>query len=593
MCGILGFSWNDPSLLKKLTRLLKHRGPDAEGFYTDDIVSLGHRRLSILDLSKNGQQPMPNEDSTIWITYNGEIFNFETIRNALIKKGHHFISKTDTEVLIHGYEEWGHSLLKRLNGQFAFCIYDKKRKELFLARDRMGINPLYYYFDTKKFIFGSELKVILKSGVRLTLNTFAKDYYFLFGHCPRRESIIENTYKIEPGYYLVFDLQKCSIRDYKPYWSPTFSATITSEKDALVSLKRLFEDAVQLRLVADVPVGAFLSGGVDSSAVVAYASKYKKNLNTFSIKFEYDEFDESKYAALVSKTFSTTHHTITFTANEICQLLPKLIYHYDEPFADPSMIPTFLVSSVARRNVTVSLSGDGGDELFGGYHTYSYYHLLTFSTYYPKFFNTLFSTLFSFFPSNQYLTTYFSLASQQKKYAPLMSFLLPSQARRFLSKDPMLYYKTYEAFFHPHWLHHAIYHDFKNYLPCDILTKVDRASMANSLESRPPLLDHRFVEFACSLHPSLKIRGYKKGKYIFKKAFEGILPSIILTRKKQGFSVPLRYYLKKELKSYVDNLYDNTFLKQYGFSKSLLDSNKTNIRLLWALIIFKEWSKVW
>ncbi|MBW3019690.1 asparagine synthase (glutamine-hydrolyzing), partial [Candidatus Woesearchaeota archaeon] len=296
MCGIFGFNWKNEQNASEISNLLKHRGPDGEGFLFEDNLTLGHRRLSIIDLSELGKQPMCNEDETIWITFNGEIFNFQEIKKDLIEKGHVFRSKTDTEVIIHGYEEYGTDILKKLNGQFAFCIYDKKKEELFLARDRIGINPLYYYVKDGKFIFGSELKAIMKMGIEKKINKFALNYYLIYGYTPKKQSILENCFKLEAGHFLIFNLKSSKIDKYKRYWDVKFTNEIKDEETAKKLILKQLERSVKARMVADVPVGAFLSGGVDSSAVVAIMSKYTNNLNTFSVKFDHDDFDESEFA---------------------------------------------------------------------------------------------------------------------------------------------------------------------------------------------------------------------------------------------------------------------------------------------------------
>ncbi len=606
MCGILGFNWEDEKLVNKLGNLLNHRGPDQEGYYTDEGISLGHKRLSIIDLSEKGRQPMSNSDKTIWITYNGEIFNFQEIKKELEAKGYHFKSKTDTEVIIYGYQEYGTKILEKLNGQFAFCIYDKKKKKLFLARDRIGINPLYYYLDDDKFIFGSELKIILKSGVKKEINKFALNYYLMYGHTPRKQSIIENAYKLEPGHYMIFDLKNNKIKEYSKYWDVKIINEIKDEALAKKIILEKLDESVKKRLIADVPIGAFLSGGLDSSAVVALMSKYTKNLNTFSIKFDYDEFDESKYAEIVSKKFETKHHVVKFTAKDVKELIPKLIYHYDEPFGDPSMIPTFLVSKVARQHVTVSLSGDGGDELFGGYNSYKHFRLLNLQKFYPRFLNKLIYGLLKIF-NFEFLTkikAFFELGCLKRglKFVRLMSYLNRVEFKKLTGENPEEYYKKYaKEFKKSDYLNEAINIDLHNYISEDILTKVDRASLANSLESRPPLLDHEIIEFACKIDPRLKLRG-REGKYIFKKSLEGILPKEILYRKKMGFGVPLKHYFRGKLKELVNNYVIN-FDKHNYFNKKYIKDIKRNInkkywskdysRAIWTIMIFNMWWEHW
>ncbi|MCK5023351.1 MAG: asparagine synthase (glutamine-hydrolyzing), partial [Candidatus Aenigmarchaeota archaeon] len=347
-----------------------HRGPDQDGAYSDEYVALAHKRLSIIDLSENGRQPMADSTGDYVIVYNGEVFNYGELKKELAGKGHRFVSNTDTEVILNAYIEWGRNCVERFNGQFAFCIYDKKKKELFLARDRLGIKPLYFFSEGSRFIFGSELKVILKAGIEKEIDEKALNHYLIFGYTPSESSILKNVYKLLPGHYLVYDIEKKRIAEKSKYWEISFSDKIHSEEEAKETLYGLLDSSVKRRLIADVPVGAFLSGGVDSSIIVYLMRKYVKDLKTFSIKFDHDEFNESKWARLVADRLNTDHHEIEFNAVDLKKLIPDLVYLFDEPFGDSSMIPTYLVSKVAREQVKVCLSGTGADELFGGYHRY-------------------------------------------------------------------------------------------------------------------------------------------------------------------------------------------------------------------------------
>ncbi len=477
MCGILGFNWTDRALAQKIGNTLAHRGPDQEGYYVDKLLTLGQRRLSILDLSENGRQPMWDEKGEIGIIFNGEIFNFQEIKDDLVRKGYRFRSTSDTEVIIYGYREYGTKILERLNGQFAFCIYDKRERKLFLARDRIGINPLYYYLKEDRFIFGSEMKVIMEAGVEKEIDEFSLNHYFMYGHTPRKRTILKDIYKLEPGHYFIFDLEKKKIKDYRRYWSFTFKDDIKDEETAKRLILDQLEKSVKSRMISDVPVGAFLSGGVDSSAVVAMMSRYTKNLNTFSIKFDYDDFDESEYAEMVSKRFKTRHHVIEFTAEDVRELIPKLAYHYDEPFGDSSMIATYLVSKVARQHVTVSLSGDGGDELFGGYQTYKNYRMLNYAKLVPRWLSRLAYNVLNIFPLEALTLpkAFFEIASLKRElqYAKIMSYLSEKEFRAITGKDPEPYYTDYaESYRRDAFLNEAIGSDIQNYLPDDILTKV-------------------------------------------------------------------------------------------------------------------------
>ena len=589
MCGILGFNWNDEKLGRKLGQLIKHRGPDGEGYYSDERVTLGHRRLSIIDLSERGKQPMSNEDGTVWITYNGEVFNFKELRSELLEKGHKFASDTDTEVIVHGYEEYGVKILDKLNGQFAFCIYDTKKKELFLARDRIGINPLYYYHDKTHFVFCSELKVIMKSGVPKEIDEFALNYYLMFGYTPRDQSILKNAFKLEPGHYIIFDLKKSSISECRKYWQIKPKNSITDEMTAISSIRKQLDRSVKRRLVADVPVGAFLSGGLDSSLVVALMSKYTRNLNTFSIRFDHEDFDESVYAEKISRLFKTKHNVIRFTGKDVEELMKSLAYHYDEPFGDPSMIPTFLVSKVARQHVTVSLSGDGGDELFGGYVSYKHYRMLKVQDHYPSILNKAALRLYG----NEKVKAFLEAGTLKKRhrFAYLMSNLELEDAW-LLAGDPEKYLEKYSrSFLQGPAVNEATHIDLHNYISENIMTKVDRACLANSLESRPPLLDHEMIELACKMHPKLKLRK-GEGKYILKKAFEDVLPHDVIYRKKQGFGVPLKHYFRDELKGLVDK-YTRNNKKIIKLRSKLSDKGRDHSRIIWRIMMLNMWMERW
>ena len=605
MCGILVFNWQDEKKIKTLADLLQHRGPEQEGFHVADGVSIGHKRLRIIDLSEKGRQPLYNEDGSVCVSFNGEIFNFAEIKESLEKAGHVFTSHTDTEVLVHGYEQWDVGMLERLNGQFAFCIFDKKRNTFFLARDRLGIKPLYYYCDDKRFIFGSELKVFLKGDVDRRINQNAMDYYLLFGNTPCDQSILEGVKKLPPAYFLIYDLSARKIKQNQRYWTLLFDPQLDcDEKEIEKQIVDRLEQAVKLQLISDVPIGAFLSGGLDSSIIVAFMSKYVKDLNTFSIRFDRPDFNESHYAKIVSDKFKTRHFEISFNADNVRELIMELPYYYDDPFGDPSMIPTCLVSRVARQHVTVSLSGTGGDELFGGYWHYNDYVLL-------KFLNALPA------PVKWSLDTSIAMAN------PLLKIDKLNKLRGFLGKklDPAILhlrlfsymFRTKEEssdkllpfrylakhFVYPDDINNAMNYDLNEYLPDDLLVKEDRASMAVTLEARVPFLDHTLVEFATKIPPRLKIKLFQK-KYILKRAFRNILPPEIIHRKKQGFGVPLVHYFRNELRDFA---YDAIFgfdLLDY-FDKNLLkiywdrhQSKKNDYyRIFWSIMMFNLWFKKW
>jgi asparagine synthase (glutamine-hydrolysing) len=605
MCGIVGFNWEDEKKVKMLAELLNHRGPEQEGFHVRDGVSIGHKRLRIIDLSEKGRQPFYNEDGSVCVTYNGEIFNFPEIKQSLEKQGHIFTSHTDTEVLVHGYEQWGTKMLEQLNGQFAFCIFDKKRNLLFLARDRLGIKPLYYYCDDKRFIFGSELKVFLKSDIKKQLNQNAMDYYMLFGNTPFDQSIIEGVKKLPAGCMMIYDLSAKKIARLDRYWTISFAEQLDcGQEDIEKEIVQRLDKAVKMQLISDVPLGAFLSGGLDSSILVAIMSKYVKDLKTFSISFDRPDFNESHYAKIISDKFGTHHFEISFNADNVRELITELPYYYDDPFADPSMIPTCLVSRVARQHVTVSLSGTGGDELFGGYWHYNDYVLI-------KFLNNLPMPIKSFLDYSIAIANLLVRRDKPNKlrgflgkkedpvtlYLRLFSYMFRTKEE---SSDKLLAFQSpARHFVYPDDINNAMTCDINEYLPDDLLVKEDRASMAVTLEARVPFLDHTLVEFAAKIPPSLKIKMGSK-KYILKRAFRNILPPEILHRKKQGFGVPLIHYFRNELKDFAYNeifgfdllnYYDKNTMKIYWDRHQR--GKGDYYRIFWSIMMFNLWFKKW
>ena len=595
MCGITGFNWNDKILIKKITKELQHRGPEYQGEYTDSYISLGHRRLSIIDLSNSGKQPMPNSNKNLQIVFNGEIFNYEELKKDLIKKNYKFKSNSDTEVLLNGYSEYGKKILNKINGQFSFAIYDKIKNKLFLSRDPVGINPLYYFWDKKKFIFSSEIKSIISATNKLEINRDQLNNYFIYGHTDSSNSIFKNVYKLPPGSYMEFDLKKNNfkINQYFKFKYDYKDSKISSDE-----FLKLFESSVKHRLISDVPVGAFLSGGVDSSAVVAVASKYKKNLNTFSVSFDVDKFDESVYSKEISKKFKTKHRIIKFNSKKLKNTIKKLIYHYDEPFGDPSAVPTFILSNFAKKYVTVSLSGDGADELFGGYNTYKNYRLLSIQKIYPKFINKMIHPILLKLIPNSKLYHFFEIGSypNKLKYARLMSGITKNQCRKYFNIDNEKILSNYSNSNELNYLDFAQDTDINQYLTNNCLTKVDRASLGNALEVRPPFLDKSIIDFSSKLKPSLRIRK-NITKYFLKKSLESLLPEKILYRKKQGFALPLKKYFNTELNDFVKKYTVDYTSHNYVNTKNLKsDFNSlinNNPKLIWRIMMLNLWYDCW
>jgi len=549
MCGINGFNWKDESLVKAMNDSIKHRGPDDSGYYTDDSISLGHRRLSVIDLSKAGHQPMSNEDGSIWIVHNGEIYNFKEIRKILEKKGFKFKSNTDTEVIIHSYQEWGKNCVKKFNGMWAFCIYDKKEHRLILSRDRLGKKPLYYYWDGEKFIFSSEIKGILKHKIEPKINKEAIDFYFTIGFIPSPMSIYQKIFKLEPRQLLLFDTTKKKISKEYYYKIPQYRP-VYDENKLMKDGKDLLKDATRLRLIADVPVGAFLSGGLDSSTVVATMSDFVdlKNLHTFSIGFE-GKYDESKYVKIVKDEFQTIHHHKFFREDDFENLIDNISYFYDEPFGDFSNFPAYDVSELARRYVTVSLSGDGGDEIFGGYSVHELAARVVFIKKIPRFLRKI---AYCMLPAND------SESFQGKlKEILRLSLIEPETfcaeigARSVYKPSPFKKWSSRRLRrllrLSKNNLVEAIikYDQFYNTLGDNYLVKVDRASMAHALEVRCPFLDYRFIDYSARIPVEWKVN-ILGTKILMRKIIKKIVPKTIVERGKQGFIPPLAVWINKE-----------------------------------------------
>ncbi|GER06476.1 amidotransferase 1, exosortase A system-associated [Iodidimonas muriae] len=621
MCGLTGiFDLGDRrsvdrAMLREMNDAIGHRGPDDDGFYVEPGVGLGHRRLSIIDLA-GGHQPMFNEDETICVVYNGEIYNFAALARTLSEKGHHFQTRSDTEVIVHAWEEWGPSCVEHFRGMFAFALYDKNRQTLFLARDRLGIKPLYYAFTDDGFlIFGSELKSLLPyPGLGRELDPRSVEDFFALGYVPDPRSIYKSVQKLAPAHILVQQRGKAPASPHA-YWDMRFDRNDgIPEGEQADALRANLEEAVRIRLVSEVPLGAFLSGGVDSSAVVAMMAKAQPDpVNTCSISFGDKDYDESLYARKVAKQFKTTHHERLVDPEDF-DLLMHLPQIYDEPFADSSALPTYRVCEEARRHVTVALSGDGGDEVFAGYRRYRWhdYEERVRRVLPQALRGPLFGLAGGIYPKMDWAprplrakSTLQALArSSAEGYFHSVSILSNDVRESLYSeafKRDLQGYRAVELIQHhmekaptDHHLSRAQYVDMKTYLPGDILTKVDRASMAHSLEVRVPLLDHQFVEWSGSVAPSLKLRN-REGKYIFKKSLEPMLPNDVLYRPKMGFAVPLARWFRGPLKARVREavlggaLFESGFFNQACLHQ-LVESHMSGVRdhsqPLWALMMF-------
>jgi asparagine synthase (glutamine-hydrolysing) len=623
MCGIAGIfdltgtrEFN-AELLHSMNESQHHRGPDEGDMYLAPGVALAHRRLSIIDLS-SGQQPMFSADRTLCVTYNGEIYNFQELADELKARGHVFKTRCDTEVILYAWKEWGEDCVKRFRGMFVFALYDSTQESLFLARDRLGIKPLYYSaLPDGSVVFGSEFKVLTAHPeLPRRLDTQAVEEYFSLGYVPEPRTILKDARKLHAGHSLLLKRGQ-PLPASREYWDIPFKSEYPAdESDLKVELAERLKDAVKVRMIADVPLGSFLSGGVDSSAVVAMMAQLQgKPVNTCAIGFDVRQFNETEYARMVADRYQTNHFEQIVDSDDF-DLVDTLARHYDEPFADSSAIPTYRVCELARQRVTVALSGDGGDENFAGYRRHRWHMneeklraALPLGLRKP-----LFGTLGRIYPKADWApkifrakSTFESLGrSALEAYLHTVSITTDGQRRKLFSntlKKELQGYEAVEVFRHyaaksptQDPLSMIQYIDMKTYLCGDILTKVDRASMAHSLEVRVPLLDHQFLEWVSGLPPQLKLKG-REGKYIFKKSMEPYLPDDILYRDKMGFGVPLAKWFRGPLKQRVQNSLLEGGLVETGifdvpYLKSVVSQHQTGQRdhsaMIWALLMFES-----
>ncbi len=624
MCGICGkinFS-NEPvneGLLRRMTSCLSHRGPDDEGIYLKDNVGLGHRRLSIIDLSLSAHQPMSNEDRSVWIVYNGEIYNFMELREELIKKGHSFRSRSDTETILHAYEEYGVECLKHLRGMFAFAIWDERKQTLFLARDRVGKKPLCYRHSENSFSFASEIKSILQDeSFERKPDYTAIHHYLTYQDVPSPWTAFEGIKKLPPAHYLVLKNGQAEI---KKYWKLSYLPKHKMNAGELQNeiIERLRE-AVRIRLISDVPLGAFLSGGIDSSAIVALmAGMMREPVKTFSIGFKEEAYNELKYARMVAERFKTDH-TEFIVEPKALDIIDKLVWHYNEPFADSSAIPTYYLSKLAREHVTVILNGDGGDENFAGYERYIANELsVKIQRFFPASFAKGLLPLVMLLPHGDHpgnfswkLKRFFQeyIKSAEIRNASLLSHFTTEMKAGIYSDDFLskassedsfaLLFDKYREADADIFLDKTLYADVMTYLPDDLLVKVDIASMANSLEARSPFLDHEFMEFAARIPAELKLKGWTT-KYILKEALKGILPDEVLFRNKMGFGVPIDHWFRNELKemAYDVILSERAIARGYFKKeavKKILDEHTSGKwkwhNHIWNLLMFELWHRM-
>lgn len=604
----------DAADVHRMCQTIVHRGPDDEGIYAEGPVGLGMRRLSIIDLG-GGHQPIHNEDETIWIVFNGEIYNFPELREELLARGHHFYSHSDTEVIVHLYEEMGADCVLKLRGMFAIALYDERQNNLLLARDRMGKKPLYYSLHNGRLHFASEIKAILAVAPELAeVNRAALMQYMYLGYIPDPATAFEKIFKLPAGHLLEFKNGQISVRKY---WDLPEYATHdpASEEECLEELEHRLAEAVRIRLISDVPLGALLSGGTDSSTVVALMARASSApVKTFAIGFRQADFDESAYARIVAEKFGTEHHELLLEP-DVVGTVEKLTSSLEEPFGDSSMLPTYFVSCLARKHVTVALSGDGGDELFAGYDRYRIHAQRQIFEKIPAPLREFYrERVFPMLPRNLRgrKFSYNVSLPWQERYADSVCFvaaferdtpLLTPEFRAVIAEsgDPLeIILQRFKQVATQDPLSQMLFVDTKTYLVEDILTKVDRMSMLTSLEVRAPILDHLFVEWVTGLAPHWKMRGAKQ-KYIFRKLAERVgVPREVLFRRKQGFALPLVHWLRHELKDLILAVLLDPATVQRGYFdmrgvRQLLDEHFSGRRnhsgRIWRLLIFELWHR--
>lgn len=620
MCGIAGILRQeggpvDARLLGRMTGVLAHRGPDGEGIHVDGPVGLGHRRLAIIDLDTGGQ-PMCSPDGAVWITYNGEVYNYRELRQELAARGFRFRTTSDTEVILRGYEAWGVDVLPRLRGMFAFAIWDGPGRRLLLARDRVGIKPLVYAWDGACLRFGSEIKAILQDpAVPRDLDWEALRDYFTFLCVPGPRTIFRAIRKLPPASYLLCGLDGGPPEVHR-YWTlrltPDDSVT---EAEWIERLREVLAETVRLHMVSDVPVGAFLSGGIDSSTVVAWMARASATpVKTFSIGFDEADFDELPYARLVAARYGTDHFEMVVKP-DVVDVLPRLAWAFDEPFADASAVPTYCVSKITREHVTVALSGDGGDENFAGYRRYSEALKVARQADHPPltWIRPLLRAAVGCLPDGMRgrgflellgmpaLLRYFRMMTFQRDET-LADLLTPEACGQVAPRpDPRAFRDLASQAGTRGHLSMLQFIDFHHYLPADILTKVDRASMLTSLENRVPLLDHVLIETVARMPEPLKLHA-GVGKYILKRAMAEDLPREVLTRPKMGFGVPLAAWFRGKLQEFTKDVLLDRRVCQRGIIRpraieALLDAHARGARdwssQIWSLICFELWCRTW
>jgi asparagine synthase (glutamine-hydrolysing) len=623
MCGICGKVYFDPQRtvtraeLERMSQTLEHRGPDGEGIWTTGHVGLAHRRLAIIDLRAVAGQPMCNEDASIWLTFNGEIYNFQELRADLVDRGHVFRTTSDTEVIVHAYEEYGRDCLQRFRGMFAFALWDSRTRTLFLARDRVGKKPLYYYQGRDRLVFGSEIKALLADPeVPREPDPVALDHYLALQYIPAPLTAFRGIRKLPAAHWL--ELRDGHV-EIGQYWKLRYTPKHTiSMRDAIAELQWHLAEAVRLRLISDVPLGAFLSGGIDSSAVVAHMARALDTpVRTFSVGFAEAAFDERPFARMVAERYGTAHTELVVEA-PVADILPRLVWHYDEPFGDASAVPSYAIAALTRQHVTVVLNGDGGDENFAGYDRYITDRLLRRGDMVPLSLRRACSALLQRLPESwrqrqplRKLAKIATLMAQSpaRRYARLGGHFTP-EGRQSLYTDAFrcagaeadpegMFVDVFAQSDAEDWTDTALNADVNLYLADDLLTKMDRATMAHALEARSPFLDHVLMEYVATLPPSFKLSGTQK-KRVLKASLRGLLPDTVLDRPKMGFCAPIATWFRKELRDMAYDILLAPRARQRGCFRPqvitrLLDTHcrgeANHAEFLWDLLMLELWQR--
>ena len=632
MCGFVGFlgKKRDDSTVERMLQTQSYRGPDDSGVFVEEIASgyvhLGHNRLAIQDVSTQGHQPFVSACGEYIIVFNGEVYNFKSIRTELRELGHTFISKSDTEVILYAYKEWGMACLKKFIGMFAFSLLDKQQKKIYLVRDRAGVKPLYYYDDGVTFLFSSELKSFhAHTGFKKVLNKDALPYYFQMGYIPAPYSIYQNTYKLEAGHYLVYDLIDNS-HIIEQYWSIDScyeqEKFDKSESEILDDLEVLVEESVNLRMISDVPVGIFLSGGYDSSLVTALLAKNHRDLHTFTIGFEDKKYNEAMHAKEIASYLGTRHTEHYVTSKEMLAKLDTFAFYYDEPFGDSSALPTMMVSNLARKDVAVALSGDGGDEVFCGYSKYFFLEK-TSSVFTNKFKKRLLQKTLDSVNSkvvgrlNALLPFWLQQTNIEDKYQKFKRavnagdfdemFLSASSPVDANDVKDLLHIEASKEYFYAFEMNrkHSLLDemmriDYKTFMVDDVLTKVDRATMSVGLEGREPLLDHRIIEYMARVPVDIKYKN-RQGKYLLRQILYKHLPQKLVNKPKAGFQVPLRDWLENDLKYLVEKYLDKDTIDDeifdieviVGMKEEFFLGDYTHVHKIWFILMYEMWKEKW